>query len=402
MKFLKLSSILLFTLSVINTFTDCNSKRVITMTKNNKNLSSDFAIIGDTTFSFLEPGEDVSVGLKGSEVYKEIEGEVSIDKYQWGLDRIDQKSLPLDKNNYSPKYTGKNVTVYVLDTGVDTKHPEFEGRAFDGISYYGSLNDRHGHGTHVASTIIGKNVGVARGARVINVKVLGDSGSGSTINVVKGIEWSVNNYKSNNKECSIISMSLGGGPSSILDRAVDQAFKSGMMVVVSAGNNNRDAENYSPARAKNAITVGSVDIDDDKSSFSNYGKGVDIFAPGDEIIGAKSGTKKYTEKSGTSMSAPHVTGAVAQIMEEIGCKSRNNILKQLMKNSIEGVINNLPVETPNFLLQTENKESDDSGCPKLPCWVKCLMAESREDCESVSGCTCKWKSSRRNKCQIKN
>lgn len=404
MKFFSFTSVVLCILSITSSLVNTDSKRIITMSNKNKNLSSDFATIGDLTFSFLD--DELTTSILG-DFTSEYESDVSIDKYQWGLDRIDQNRLPLDKNNYEPKYTGKDIDVYIVDTGIDIEHPEFEGRAFHGISFYGPLNDDHGHGTHVASTVAGKTVGVAPEANVIGVKVLNNRGSGSTINVIKGIEWIVNNYKKT-KKCSVINMSLGGGKSSLLNNAVEQAYRQGIVVVVSAGNENNDASRYSPASAKNAITVGSCNEDDERSYFSNYGEDVDIFAPGSDIVGAKMDSKKYIKKSGTSMSAPHVSGAVAQIMEEFGCQNKKKIVKKLLNvYSIDDVLSGIPVSTDNKLLQIESAnpkdepEEPEDDCTNLPCWIKCLMKTNREDCESVSGCNCKWKSSRNKKCQIK-
>jgi subtilisin family serine protease len=267
--------------------------------------------------------------------------------YQWGLDRIDQANLPLDKE-YGPSHHGKGTYVYVLDTGVRKSHVEFGGRVSYGYSHFGKYaRDGHGHGTHVMSTVLGATVGVSNRARGVAVKVLDDKGGGSAGTVIKGLEWSVKHIKSKNR-CGIISMSLGGGRDSTLNKAVNAAAKAGVRVVVAAGNSNKDACNFSPASASNVTTVGATNEDDDRSHFSNFGNCTDIFAPGSRILGASHESNTgYTHKSGTSMACPHVAGAFA--MHHI-CSMDTEVNHLGNK----GKLRDLPPGTPNLLLEVEN------------------------------------------------
>lgn len=303
-------------------------------------------IIGNTRFVF-NPSPDTPLDF-----VEEDKMFITTQQYQWGLDRIDQTLLPLDKKKYNPKYTGKGVDVYVLDTGIFLEHQEFEGRAIYGTHLYNEKGDVYGHGTHVASTIAGKIVGVSPDVRIIDVKVLNDGGSGQNSVIVKGIAWAVENIKKT-KRCSIISMSLGGGMSSIMDRAIQETYKENILTVVSAGNSNDHIAWYSPAREPLAITVGGSDIKDKKYILSNYGGNIDIIAPAVQIYGAyQKDPKLYTRKSGTSMAAPHVSGVLAQLMEQVGCQDIQLLEMLLKEQSVIGKISGFNSETPNRFLQS--------------------------------------------------
>ena len=229
----------------------------------------------------------------------------------WGLDRIDQRSLPLD-STFTPAGNGAGVTVYVIDTGIRTTHTEYASRVVAGYDFVDNDSDPSdcdGHGTHVAGTAVGSTYGVAKAASVSGVRVLNCYGNGYTSDVVAGMNWVRTNHSSGD---AVVNMSLGGGGSKSIDDAVAALTSANITVVVAAGNSNDDAQYYSPARASTAITVGSTTSTDARSSFSNYGSTVDIFAPGSSILSAwyTSNTASNT-LNGTSMASPHVAGAAA-------------------------------------------------------------------------------------------
>ena len=246
----------------------------------------------------------------------------------WGIDRIDQESLPLS-GSFSPSHTGAGVNVYIIDTGIYATHNEFSGRASYGADYVneGVDYDLNGHGTHCAGTAVGTTYGVARSANVIGVKVLSARGGGSISNVINGITWAVKNQKNNfGGQSAVLSLSLGGGRHSLLNKVTRAASKSGHIVTVAAGNQGGDdACDYSPAGAGGAgaqngvITVASSTNKDRRSDFSNIGKCVDIFAPGSSIKSSWKGSNTATNTiSGTSMATPHVAGVAAVLLEKHG------------------------------------------------------------------------------------
>ena len=230
----------------------------------------------------------------------------------WGLDRIDQRNLPLN-GTYTYTPTGAGVKAYIIDTGILTSHSQFSGRTAAG---YSAINDGrgttdcNGHGTHVAGTVGGTTYGVAKGVTLIPVRVLDCAGSGTNAGVIAGMDWVTNNHSG----ASVANMSLGGGASTAVDSAIARMTSSGVTVAVAAGNENQNACNVSPARATSAITVGSTTSTDARSSFSNYGSCVDVFAPGSNITSAwYTSTSATNTISGTSMASPHVAGVAGPV-----------------------------------------------------------------------------------------
>ncbi|KAF3480420.1 serine proteinase [Arthroderma uncinatum] len=233
----------------------------------------------------------------------------------WGLARISHGQPGANSYVYDSS-AGEGMTVYSVDTGVDVNHEDFEGRAIWGSNQVndGDNRDGSGHGTHTSGTMVGKKFGIAKKAKLVAVKVLGNDGSGPTSGIVAGINWSVEHARKNGGlDKAVMNMSLGGSSSSALNRAAAQAVQDGMFLAVAAGNDNTDANGSSPASEPTVCTVGSSAEDDSRSSFSNWGPDIDIFAPGSNIISAKPGGGSQS-MSGTSMAAPHVAGLAAYIM----------------------------------------------------------------------------------------
>jgi len=265
----------------------------------------------------------------------------------WGLDRTSQRSLPLDRTYRYPNSAGQGVDMYTLDTGINVYHNDYSGRVRWGYTApsAGGNDDRNGHGTHCSGTMAGTRYGIAKKANLIAVKVLGDLGSGSYSDIISGVNWVANQHRSGKK--SVANMSLGGGASSSLDNAVNACARQGVYIAAAAGNDNRDACSSSPARATGAVTVGSTDSYDRKSSFSNYGRCVDIHAPGSSItstwIGSSSATRTI---SGTSMAAPHVAGVMALYLAQGKAPTHS----ALQRDATPNVISGLPSGTVNLLL----------------------------------------------------
>lgn len=279
----------------------------------------------------------------------------------WGLDRIDQRYLPLD-NNYSPLFDGTGVTAYVIDTGVNIEHIEFGGRATSGFDFIDNdtdTTDCNGHGTHVAGTIGGQRYGVAKNVNIVGVRVLNCSGSGTISSVIAGVDW----ITANASGPSIANMSLGGGQSLALDKAVENAIQSGISFFLAAGNDNQDACNASPARVTSGVTVGSTNRSDSRSTFSNWGNCVDIFAPGSQITSAWY-DGGYRTISGTSMATPHVAGVAAMYLQENRNLTPNNISLLLTKRASINKVFDTRDTANHFLYALSDIECLDNCEPK--------------------------------------
>ncbi|MDA3558488.1 S8 family peptidase [Acinetobacter sp. AOR15_HL] len=266
----------------------------------------------------------------------------------WGLDRIDQKALPLN-SAYSYLQTGSGTTAYIVDTGILSSHQQFSGRVLSGytaISDGNGTTDCNGHGTHVAGTVGGSTYGVAKNVNLVPIRILGCDGSGASSNVIAGLDWILKN----GKKPAVVNMSLGGDASTSLDSAVENLFDNGYVMVVAAGNSNTDACSASPARVSKALTVAATDNTDTRASYSNYGSCVDIFAPGSQInsswIGSNTATKVL---NGTSMATPHVAGVVAEMLQSTPTATPQTISTNLLNQASSNVVKN-PSGSPNRLL----------------------------------------------------
>ncbi|MER7197705.1 serine protease [Streptomyces sp. CB01635] len=271
----------------------------------------------------------------------------------WGLDRIDQGDLPLDKSYTWPESAGSGVTAYVIDTGIRISHRDFGGRAHYGWDFVdgdATAQDGNGHGTHVAATVAGTGYGVAKKADVVAVRVLDDAGSGTTAQVIAGIDWVTKNAR----KPAVANLSLGGSANAQLDAAVRGSIASGVTYTVAAGNDGLPASLYSPARVKEAITVGATDRTDRRAGFSNWGTRLDLFAPGVDITAAGYASDKGKATfSGTSMASPHVAGAAALYLADHASATPAEVSRALTGRAATGRITDPLPGSPNKLLQVK-------------------------------------------------
>ncbi|GIX32915.1 MAG: serine protease [Lysobacterales bacterium] len=285
--------------------------------------------------------------------YVEEDGMVFLSATQsnapWGLDRIDQRDLPLN-GTYVYDYTASNVRVYVIDSGIRASHTQFGGRVLSGVSYINDgrgTSDCNGHGTHVAGTVGGSTFGVAKAARLVPVRVFGCTGGSSNSTIVAGIDW----VAANRVLPAVANMSLGGGASSTIDNATNNLINRGVTVVVAAGNENQNACNVSPARVAAAITVGATTSSDARSSFSNWGSCVNIFAPGSSIASAWYTSDTATNTiSGTSMASPHVAGVAALWLSVYPSWSPSQVRTQIYNRATPNRLSGIGTGSPNLLL----------------------------------------------------
>ncbi|GAB2601901.1 S8 family peptidase [Ramlibacter solisilvae] len=270
----------------------------------------------------------------------------------WGLDRLDQVDLPLD-TQYHFNQTGAGVYAFIVDTGIRADHSEFSGRVMPG---YGAIadgngtNDCNGHGTHVAGTVGGTTWGVAKGVKLVPVRVLDCSGSGSWSAVIAGIDW----LAASNLRPAVANLSLGGAISATVDAAVAGAVAKGVTMVVAAGNNNgQDACQYSPAREPSAITVGATSNSDYRAYFSNIGTCVDLFAPGYNITSAWHASPTASNTiSGTSMAAPHVVGVAALVLQNNPSATPAAVTNAILSGATVNHVTGAGTGSPNLLLSS--------------------------------------------------
>ncbi|MGI5504830.1 S8 family peptidase [Lentzea sp. CA-135723] len=273
----------------------------------------------------------------------------------WGLDRIDQANLPLS-NSYTYPNTASNVNAYVLDTGIRKTHSEFEGRATDGYDFIdndATAQDCQGHGTHVAGTVGGKTYGVAKKAKLVGVRVLDCNGSGPWDTIIRGIDW----VTANGKKPAVVNMSLGGsGTNASLENAVKRSISAGFTYVLAGGNSGQDSCNFTPARTPEAITVGASDRADKRSIWSagssNWGKCLDIWAPGSDIVSASHSNDTGTRSmGGTSMASPHVAGAAALYLSANPSATPAQVRNALVGAATPNKLTDIRTGSPNLLLK---------------------------------------------------
>ncbi|WP_026412768.1 S8 family peptidase [Actinomadura oligospora] len=265
----------------------------------------------------------------------------------WGLDRIDQRKMPLSKS-YSYKATGKGVTAYVIDSGIAWTHSQFGGRAkvaWAAPRFKGNGWDYNGHGTHVAGILGSARYGAAKGVQLRAVRILDQNGSAPVSDVVAAVNW----LRTHAAKPAVANMSIGGGKSSALDTAVANLSKSGVFVTVAAGNDNKDACKFSPSGAGWVEAVGATTSHDNRAGFSNYGKCVDIMAPGYGITSTWPGGGTQVE-SGTSMASPYVAGVAALYLQTHPKATFPTVQKWLYDNSTKNVLKNLGSGTGNRLV----------------------------------------------------
>ena len=279
--------------------------------------------------------------------------EVQPDPPSWGLDRVDQRHLPLDQT-YTYSVSGANVNAYIIDTGIRASHHEFGGRVRPGIDAVDNDNDPSdcmGHGTHVAGTVGGRTYGLAKNVTLWAVRVLNCKGSGTDAQVIAGVDW----VTAHAVKPAVANMSLGGEATPALDEAVQRSIASGVTYAIAAGNSRTDACTQSPARVPEALTVGATYLDDSRASFSNIGTCLDLFAPGVNITSAWIGNDddEFTA-SGTSMAAPHVAGVAALYLSTHPDATPPQVAEALLGAATPGKVTDPGAGSPNRLLYVDS------------------------------------------------
>ncbi len=301
-------------------------------------------IAGDKRVDFVAHDQTVSINVA-----------VQTPVPSWGLDRIDERSLPLDNKYHFPSLA-QTVKAYIIDTGIRYTHQEFGGRAVFGTDVVGGVvvpgEDCHGHGTHVAGTVGGRTVGVAKGVTLVAVRVLDCFGGGTFAGVLAGVNWVTADQMANPNVRTVANMSLGAiGTNPALELAVTNSIAANVHYSLAAGNNNGDACNFTPARTPRATTVGATSINDNRAAFSNWGMCVDLFAPGDGIYSAwATADNAYNTISGTSMASPHAAGTAALWRHRFPADNADVVARALVANATPNVVINPGPGSPNLLL----------------------------------------------------
>ncbi len=319
------------------------------------------AMSGDSRVAFVVQDGAIAVGTPDSDPILMGWDPDADDNPQphasWGLDRIDQRLLPLD-DHYAYHNSGQDVNAYIIDTGIFPEHKEFTGRAsaiYDAVDREGDGIDCNGHGTHVAGTIGGRKFGVAKRVRLFGVRVLNCQGTGTWSDVIDGVNF-VTWHRAQSAQQGIpavANMSLSGATNRAVEAAVRNSIRAQVTYVVAAGNGNSDASTYSPAGLPEAITVGATNPSDSRADFSNYGATLDLFAPGVSITSAWIGADMMiATATGTSMASPHVAGVVALYLQNHRTASPAAVRSALVGTSTNGVVINPGQESPNRLLFT--------------------------------------------------
>jgi len=286
----------------------------------------------------------------------------------WGQNRVDQRCLPLNKD-FNPcanpviDCTGSQATIWIIDTGVRYTHSEFAGRAELAANFATGdpspwNGDCNGHGTHCAGSAAGKTYGIATAAKIKSVRVLSCGGSGAWSDVIQGLQFVANNQVKDNR--NLASLSLGGGYNQAVNDAIEDCIAKGVIVLVAAGNNNDNACNYSPASAPKVITVGSTTTDDSRSSFSNWGKCVDVFAPGTNILSSWYLSDTATNTiSGTSMATPLAAGSIALMP---GFPTHDKVISDFIQTCTLDVVKNPGTDSPNRLIYDRHDDGTGQFC----------------------------------------
>ncbi|PXF43911.1 Extracellular serine proteinase [Gracilariopsis chorda] len=356
-----------------------NLEQPIDMNDNNCGKQSTIEFLMQTL-----PVHVLVTGYRGAEGPFEVQiktiSTAKVKKVPWGLDRIDQRNLPLDEK-FSILRGGHSVFVYVLDSGIRVSHKEFleangSSRVLPGVDIVDrkpSFTDETGHGTHVAAIIAGRTYGVAKNASIVSVRVTDRNGLGYTSRLIEGLQWSVDDIEANNRTPALIVMSLSTKLSQTLNDAVEEAKESGLAVITAAGNAGNDSCLFSPGSSTSSISVGATRFDDTRAAFSNLGKCVNIFAPGEGITSAwHTGDEAEETLSGTSAACPHVAGTIAVLLAENPTMTPSQIESVIYSTATYSVVRNYTVETgknstnPKFGLRDSNRLTYVRAIPAVP------------------------------------